>query len=395
MTTRPEENTADTPATQSGRLQEQIRLIAPANGATTAPLQRFDLAPDGEGADRASDSGTVTEPISSMSWVNLGGVLEDRSVPRPVQLEWELPGASGDEIAFELRIARDRSLRDALVFGNIAESPGAKYFRRDNHARVAVWHLYIGTRYFWKVTARDGEAPIAESPVWAFTTHDALPRWIRVPGITNVRDMGGWPLPGNRRVRQGVIYRGPAMNMYVEGLYPYEITDTGERILIDRLGIHTDLDLRGSGEEEKAAPALDTTRVRWIQISILAYSVMLECKDEYRRIFEVLADADNYPILFHCAGGYDRSGTVAFLLNGLLGVSKEDLMRDFALSSLSFAPRTHLADYFQEFLRMVMSYGKPEDSIDERVGNLLRSIGVTGETIGRIRSQLIVESGAS
>ena len=393
MTTSREESAVDKPGSKSGRSQERIRLIAPADGATTAPLQRFGFAPDGESADTTSHSGLVTEPITSMSWVNLGGVPEDRSVPRPVHLEWEFPGASGDEIAYELRVSRDRSFRDALVFKNIAESPGARFFRRDGHARVAVWHLHIGTRYFWKVTAKEGEEQVAESPVWTFTTHGALPRWIRAPGITNVRDMGGWPLPGNRRVRQGVIYRGPAMNMYADGSNPYEVSDTGERILIDRLGIHTDLDLRGCNEE-KAAPALDTTRVRWIQIPILAYAMMLECKNEYRRIFEVLADADNYPILFHCAGGYDRSGTVAFLLLGLLGVSKGDLMRDFGLSSLSFAPRSHLADYFQELLSVVMSYGKPEDSINERVENLLRSFGVTEEIIGRIRSQLIVESGA-
>ena len=52
-----------------------------------------------------------------------------------------------------------------------------------------------------------------------------------------------------------------------------------------------------------------------------------------REIFRVLSDENNYPAFFHCNAGADRTGTVAFLINGVLGVSYEDLTRDFELTS--------------------------------------------------------------
>lgn len=52
----------------------------------------------------------------------------------------------------------------------------------------------------------------------------------------------------------------------------------------------------------------------------------------FREIFRVLADKENYPVYFHCIAGADRTGTVAFIINGLLGVSYEDLTRDFELT---------------------------------------------------------------
>jgi protein tyrosine/serine phosphatase len=47
----------------------------------------------------------------------------------------------------------------------------------------------------------------------------------------------------------------------------------------------------------------------------------------------VLADESNYPIFFHCAIGTDRTGTLAYLINGLLGVPEEDLYYDYCFSN--------------------------------------------------------------
>ena len=56
---------------------------------------------------------------------------------------------------------------------------------------------------------------------------------------------------------------------------------------------------------------------------------------EIKKFFEVLADESNYPVIIHCENGADSTGTMAFLINALLGVNEEDLIKDFELSTFS------------------------------------------------------------
>ena len=228
---------------------------------------------------------------------------------------------------------------------------------------------------------------MGRSPLWSFVTHDTTPRWIRVPGTTNVRDVGGWPVPGGRRVRQGVIYRGSEMNRHIE------IADEGRRVLEDELGIRTDLDLRSSKED---GVVLDSRKVQWINVPIRPYGDIL-CDDErdtqgFRDVFGVLATAENYPIYFHCWGGADRGGTVAFLLGALLGQSMESLIRDYELTSLSiWGGRTRQSEEFQSLLAALGQFGHNGDGIGGRVENYLLSTGVTEASIQALRRQLIVD----
>ncbi|MFZ4395753.1 MAG: tyrosine-protein phosphatase [Kiritimatiellia bacterium] len=105
---------------------------------------------------------------------------------------------------------------------------------------------------------------------------------------------------------------------------------------------------------------LDPTRVEWINISIDPYAAITAPVfiDVYRRIFGVFADPSKYPILFHCWGGADRAGTVAFLLSALLGKSRENLVRDYELTSLSiWGERSHGSKDFQALLDALSSFG--------------------------------------
>ena len=48
-----------------------------------------------------------------------------------------------------------------------------------------------------------------------------------------------------------------------------------------------------------------------------------------------MANENNYPIYFHCNAGADRTGTLAILIEALLGVSEEDITKDFELTTFS------------------------------------------------------------
>ena len=339
-----------------------IRLLEPQNDSATPPLQEWTWAE--ERAELTAESGR---------WDDLHVVSEDRGVPRALQFAWEVSLPHGGSFRYELAISRNADFDVPLVVSNLSEP------------KAEVRHLHIATRYFWKVALTRSGRRAAVSPVWSFTTNSAPPRWISVPGITNVRDVGGWPLPGKRIVRQGVIYRSSEMNSHLD------ITDEGQEILTHELGIRTDLDLRGDSEE--AEPVLDTQMVRWINIPVAPYGGISEepARKGYRKVFETFADASNYPIVFHCWGGADRGGTVAFLLGALLGMSMEDLIRDYEVTSLSiWGVRSRESDEFKKMLNALARFGNGNDNINEQAENYLRAAGLTDKHIASIRAQCIV-----
>ena len=338
-----------------------IRLLEPQNDSVTPPLQEWTWPEDR--AEPTAESGR---------WDDLDVVSEDRAVPRALPFAWEVSLPDGGSFSYELAISRNADFDDPLVLRNLSEP------------KAEARHLHIATRYFWKVAATRSGRRAAESPVWSFTTNSAPPRWIRVPGITNVRDVGGWPLPGNRIVRQGVIYRSSEMNSHLD------ITEEGQEILTHELGIRTDLDLRGDTEETE--PVLDTRMVRWINIPVVPYEGIGEetARKSYRKVFETFADASNYPVLFHCWGGADRGGTVAFLLGALLGMSMEDLIRDYEVTSLSiWGARSRESDEFKRMLNVLARSGNGNDNINEQVENYLRAAGLAEKHIASIRTQCI------
>jgi hypothetical protein len=346
-------------------------LITPANGAVTGPLQRHAWPSDGE-ASRERSPGDSAQP-APFDWNNLQILSPDRSLPNPVSFAWERPEVGMGPLTYELLIARSAGFEEPVV------SRGCSRTKAD------VWHLHLGRNYCWKVIARRFRKQVAESAIWRFTTNSEPPRWIMVPGITNVRDIGGWPLPGYRIIRQGLIYRGSEMNGSLM------LTARGRRVLEEELGIRTDIDLRGAGD---ASPALSPDKVQWIHIPISPYDSICDdaFKQCYRRIFEIFADASRYPIIFHCVGGADRGGTVAFLLNALLGKDKEHLFLDYELTSLSiWGERSRLSEQFNSLLLALRPFADDPDDVNRQVETYLLSIGVRAETIAAIRSRLIAD----
>ena len=53
---------------------------------------------------------------------------------------------------------------------------------------------------------------------------------------------------------------------------------------------------------------------------------------ELRKVFQVLADAESYPVYFHCTQGKDRTGLVALLLLLMLGVPLDVIDVDYGAS---------------------------------------------------------------
>ena len=226
----------------------------------------------------------------------------------------------------------------------------AKEYTTDGN-KVNVQNLFVNTEYYWQVVAGN-----EESEIGSFTTGD-YPRWITCRsltgeeggrGIYNVRDMGGYMTDSGKRVKQGLVYRGGEITTMSSSGHYNTITEVAKKAFREDMGMvgGIELDLRGASDISdgyKACGFAEDDDIKYVQHAIKSYEeTFTKTRSEVAPIFDILANADNEPVYYHCFGGADRTGTIGFLLNGLLGVSYSDLVIDFELTSYSSINNEHI-----------------------------------------------------
>lgn len=226
----------------------------------------------------------------------------------------------------------------------------AKEFKTTGN-KVNVQNLFVNTEYYWQVIADDEESEIS-----SFTTGD-YPRWITCRsltgeeggrGIYNVRDLGGYMTESGQRVKQGLVYRGGEITTMTSSGHYNTITEVAKKAFREDMGMvgGIELDLRGTsdiGDGYKACAFAEDGDIDYVMHAIKSYEeTFTKTRSEVAPIFELLKEADKKPVYFHCFGGADRTGTIGFLLNGLLGVSYTDLVIDFELTSYSSINNEHI-----------------------------------------------------
>ena len=214
-----------------------------------------------------------------------------------------------------------------------------------------------------------------------------LPRWIFIPDVPNMRDMGGWPVAGGRRVRMGMIYRSSAfdrkLKWYDFGFRPHASAASVD-FITKNLGVRTDLDLRSAKETEGMSQSPLGPSVQWINIPAAAYGAIdsPEGRSAFASVFRVLLNVDNYPVVLHCQFGRDRAGTVAFLLNGLLGVPTEKLADDWELSTVWFETGRYTRERCAGAIVAAMNH-YAGGTFAEKVVSYVESLGFTRAEIDR------------
>ena len=251
---------------------------------------------------------------------------------------------------------------------------------------LEIMNLLADTDYYWTVTAGD-----CVSEVQTFHTQDTI-RTITIDGVANVRDCGGWEtVDGKSVVKQGKFYRGAKID---------DITEDGKAVMLDQLGIKMDMDLRESGEEEAGTTSPLGDSVTYLNVSgpyywddshgINAAAFQANLVKE----IQAFANEENYPIYVHCSIGRDRTGTICFLINALLGASEEDLYMDYEFSTLSrdrtgTSTATRLTgEVFGAMYEKVKAYA-PNGTMAEATEAFMLSIGVSQEDINSIREILL------
>lgn len=155
-------------------------------------------------------------------------------------------------------------------------------------------------------------------------------RMIYTPSIWNVRDLGGWACTGGR-VKYGKIFRGGHFG---------SITAADKATIVDWLGIKADIDLRNNSETGGATASPLGSSVEYYHQSLDFYANAVNTSAASARTVSVLKKVmscvtANKPCYFHCVSGADRTGTIAYLLLSLLGVSQSDKDKDYELTAFS------------------------------------------------------------
>jgi protein-tyrosine phosphatase len=169
-------------------------------------------------------------------------------------------------------------------------------------------------------------------------------RRLDLEGPVNFRDLGGYVAADGRTVRRRHLFRSDALHRLTEA-------DVEQ---VHALGVTAVIDFRTSHELETSGwggielldaqhlhlPTFDTTRpllddeeiVKTLVSAPDAYMSMLRNgANAYATALRHVSASED-PVVFFCAAGKDRTGVFAALVLGLVGVTDDDIVADYALT---------------------------------------------------------------
>lgn len=195
---------------------------------------------------------------------------------------------------------------------------------------VEVANLIPQNTYYFRILT--GKTEVAKGKIH---TEGNL-RMIKAPSVSNIRDLGGWLTLDGNRVNYGKIYRGGEMNA------GHVMTD-GDREVLRGLGIGAEVDLRqdvdfGGNIISTSALGNDVPYI-YLNQSMFGDDALQQDVDKYKAIFPFILNnlRENKSVYFHCIWGADRTGATAFLLEGLIGMTMDQMYKDYELTTFSVA----------------------------------------------------------
>jgi protein-tyrosine phosphatase len=247
--------------------------------------------------------------------------------------------------------------------------------------------------------------------------------WIDLAGACNARDLGGLPTVDGRRTRSGVLLRSDNL----QDLTPDDVAE------LTRWGVGTVLDLRTSAEVEITGPGpLRETDVRHLNLDLIPQGFegreevldraipaegvgehamdhhyldyLHDAPEQLATALRTIADPRSGGVVVHCAAGKDRTGVVVALALSLVGVKRDAVVADYALTDERVAGvrKRLLATelYAADMERRTLESMRPHadnmerflDRVDAEYGGvhgLAMALGVDEETVARLSRRLL------
>lgn len=184
-------------------------------------------------------------------------------------------------------------------------------------------------------------------------------RHLILEGGFNVRDLGDYPTQDGRVTQWKTLIRAGNLD---------KISPAAQQQLVD-YGLKTIIDLRDEWEVESYPnPFIQSDHVSYVNLPLIGNALadsdawksekgsytevhelyaryLTHCQPQIGAIIEALADSENCT-LFHCHAGKDRTGIIAALVLGAVGVSNVVVAQDYALSEDQIM---HLREEWREY----------------------------------------------
>ena len=258
-----------------------------------------------------------------------------------------------------------------------------------NADKAEVYNLIPGSTYYYYVMNTEQKGRFVA---------DGTLRMLHVgPNVYNARDLGGKKTVDGRYVRYGKIFRSGELNGGFKAT-------TDEISLLKKLGVGAEIDLRGELDNTGAGTSAFGFRKGTTYYYVGGDHYVADeatklangdkesqsyWKEELE--FAIANLANGKGVNFHCRIGADRTGCLALLLEGLLGVTEADLIRDYETTSFSSAAGTRIKhntfDAGVNFIKkMIPTGGTLRDAFDKYVTGTL---GVDPQLVAQYREIML------
>ena len=182
--------------------------------------------------------------------------------------------------------------------------------------------------------------------------------------VRNFRDMGGVRGRDGRRVRTGRIFRSAAFD---------DISEAGRAAFLAETKVRTDVDLRY--KEELRGRTDSALGIAWTNVPSQMYDDMVKPygRPAFAQVFDLALHEENYPMVIHCRGGRDRTGSIVIAFNALLGVGEDDLYADWCKTDGADPAKRPREEVFEKLLASFADY--PGETLSERVAAFVLDAG--------------------
>ena len=247
--------------------------------------------------------------------------------------------------------------------------------------------------------------------------NDYAERHYPFEGCFNFRDIGGYLNQDGQQVKKGLYFRTGRQD---------RMTDR-DLLKLSELKISTQIDLRKPDEVlDQGKGPLEAMGAKYINIAVIPeggsdqlsrlvgdtgisgkrYLGYLEFgPTSWLRLFGILADESNLPVVLHCTAGKDRTGVSTAFLLSILGVSRDVIEEDYLLTNLDterqadFIERTVGYPDGYDRKKMINVAGVPNDAmkdfldgVESKWGSVveyLKKIGITKNQMHKIRQNFL------